>query len=146
MRHILSLSLVVGMFAVAAVAPAAEKNQGKPKPKVNRKSAGPPAVAKDVEKVFKDMDKDSNWRLNLDEFTAGKPNAAAAEKQFKAMDKDNDGYVSLFEFKTAMSKPDQPAEKKPTANKDGKKDAKKDPKQAPKKDAKKDAKKDPKKK
>jgi hypothetical protein len=132
MKRLWSWLLVAWMVVIAGVAAAAEKGN-KAKPKVNRKSAGPPAVAKDIEKTFQDLDKDKNWKLNLDEFKEGKPDATAAEKQFKAMDKDHDGYVSLYEFKTAMTKQDPSADTQPAAKKDPKKDAKK----APKKDTKK---------
>ena len=55
----------------------------------------------DPEAVFKKMDKDSDGKLTLEEFKAGKKGKALenAEKQHARLDKNKDGAVTLEEFK-----------------------------------------------
>lgn len=50
---------------------------------------------------FAALDKNGDGKLSLDEFQAGKTDAAEAEKSFKAFDKDGDGSLTKDEFAAA---------------------------------------------
>jgi len=115
--------VVLVLVTACLVAAADASAQGKKKAPGKGKKAFHAVVSDDVEKQFKEMDKDGNWELSADEFKAGKADGAAAEKAFVAMDKDNNGVVTLGEFNlgqkkpAAVEKPEQggkrPANKKP---------------------------------
>ena len=76
--------------------------------------AGPSAMAaekkekkkKDPEAIFKKLDKDSDSKLTLEEFTGKRTGkkAEAAKKRYAKIDKDSNGSVSLEEFKASFTK------------------------------------------
>lgn len=84
MRKML-LSLVVGCCAFSARAA-----EDKPAP----------------EDRFKQLDKDANGQLSLEEFTSKRTGekAEAAKKQFTKLDANKDNFVSLEEFKSRGKK------------------------------------------
>lgn len=53
---------------------------------------------------FKKLDKNSDNKLSLEEFTAGAKDKAKAEKAFANKDKDKDKNLSLEEFSAAPAK------------------------------------------
>ncbi len=53
-----------------------------------------------IEKQFKEADKDGDGKLTLDEAQAGMPRVA---KNFDRIDKDKKGYVTLDEIKAALA-------------------------------------------
>lgn len=61
---------------------------------------------RDLDAIFKKLDKDSDGKLTLEEFKGKKTGKKAdrAEKLFKRLDKDNDGKLTLEEFKTRKKK------------------------------------------
>ena len=58
------------------------------------------------EERFKQLDKDADGKLSLEEFTSKRTGekAETAKKQFTKLDKDKDGALSLEEFKTREKK------------------------------------------
>jgi Ca2+-binding EF-hand superfamily protein len=75
--------------------------------------AGPSAMAdekekkkRDPEAIFKKLDKDSDSKLTVEEFTGKKTGkkAESAVKRFAKIDKDGNKSVSLEEFKAAFTK------------------------------------------
>jgi len=81
--------VLCGLVIAALVAPGFV--QAADKPKVDR------------EAQFKKMDKNSDGKLSLEEFT-GKRDAEMAKEQFAKLDKDKDGSLTLEEFKAAPMK------------------------------------------
>jgi Ca2+-binding EF-hand superfamily protein len=90
MRSLVSLAVALSVALGACVGLAAEEK----KPK------------KTAEEQFKAMDKNSDGKLNLEEFIGKRTDdkKANAEKQFKRKDKNNDGSLDLEEFKAGGGK------------------------------------------
>ena len=99
----LVLSLCAATF-VAALSFSAMAEEKKP-PKGDAKKPDP-------EMVFKRMDKNTDGKVSLEEFTGKREGdkAEQAKKQFARLDKNSDGSLSLEEFKARGGKP-KPADK-----------------------------------
>lgn len=54
--------------------------------------------------TYKSLDKNSDGKLILDEYKAGKPDAQEAEKAFKALDTNADNALSQAEFSPPVEK------------------------------------------
>ena len=78
------------------------------KPPATDPAAKPEKPKMDPAEAFKKMDKDSNGKVNLEEFKASprwKKDPAKADEMFKKRDKDADGDITLEEF---TAKPQRP--------------------------------------
>jgi Ca2+-binding EF-hand superfamily protein len=65
------------------------------------------AAEETPEDVYKKLDANSDGKVSLEEYTAGKEGKKKenAEKQFKKLDANSDGALSLEEFKAGQKKP-----------------------------------------
>lgn len=93
MKRLVPLLVVLLVCLVATNASAQEKKKGEKKARPS------------LEERFKQLDKNGDKSLSLDEFKAApwfKDRPDRAEKAFKAMDSDNDGKVTFEEFSKAM--------------------------------------------
>lgn len=93
MKRLVSLLVVLLVCLLATNLSAQEKKKGEKKPRSS------------LEERFKQLDKDGNKSLSLDEFKGApwfKDRPDRAEKAFKAMDADNDGKLTFEEFSKAL--------------------------------------------
>jgi Ca2+-binding EF-hand superfamily protein len=92
------MKLVITTFAALAMASTlALAEDAKPEAKGDKPK-------RDPAEVFKKIDGNSDSTVTLEEFKAGKKDAAKAEEVFKKRDKDGDGKLSLEEFKAGGGK------------------------------------------
>lgn len=93
MKRLVSLLVVLLVCGLAANVSAQEKKRGEKKPRPS------------LEERFKQLDKNGDKSLSLDELKAApwfKDRPDRAEAAFKRMDADKDGKVTLDEFVKAM--------------------------------------------
>ncbi len=98
-------ALIVGAFASVASAQQAAPTAPQAAPGAsqgdsNWRQRSPAERMAQLEKRFKEADKDGDGKLTLDEAEAGMPRVA---KNFALIDKDKKGYVTLDEIKAAMA-------------------------------------------
>lgn len=115
MKFLLPITTALCIACTASLSQAAKPGKGEAKAK--------PAP----EEVFKQLDKDADGSLTLEEFKAsprGKKDPAKAEEMFKKLDKDSNSKLSLEEFKAHGPKADKKGA--PEAPKEAPKDAAKE--------------------
>lgn len=97
MKKLLALLLLAG-FVAATCGDANAQEKKKPDPEAR----------------FKQLDKDNNGKLTLEEMKgkAEGKRAEALEKRFKALDKDGSGDLTLEEFKATPAQPKKPRKPK----------------------------------
>ena len=93
---------VIGAFASIASAQQAAPEAGPAASQgdASRPQRSPAERMAQLEKRFKEADKDGDGKLTLDEAQAGMPRVA---KNFALIDKDKKGYVTLDEIKAYMA-------------------------------------------
>ena len=109
MKQLSTLAALIALTSLSAFAE--EKPEAKPEAKAETKaeSAKPAAAAKPErpkqtpEERFKNLDKDGNGSLSIDEFR-GKKEVSAVEAAFKKLDTNGDGALSLEEFSAGGQK------------------------------------------
>jgi len=111
MKTILLTLLAVPFLALAVHA---EEKPGKPDaPGATPAEPGakPDKPKMDPAEVFKKMDKNSDGKVNLEEFKASprwKKDPAKADEMFKKRDKNADGDITLEEFSAKPERPRKP--------------------------------------
>ena len=111
MKTILLTLLAMPFLALAVHAEDKPVTPGAPGAKPAEPGAKPDKPKMDPAEVFKKMDKDSNGKVNLEEFKASprwKKDPTKADGMFKKRDKNADGDITLEEFTAKPEKPKKP--------------------------------------
>ncbi|MEI6534112.1 MAG: EF-hand domain-containing protein [Verrucomicrobiaceae bacterium] len=83
---------IITTLCILALSTAASVQAG------NKKKDADGAGKATPDAAFKKLDKDGSGDVSLEEFKAGKKDAAKAEEAFKKLDKDGNGKLTLEEF------------------------------------------------
>ncbi|MEO8353836.1 MAG: EF-hand domain-containing protein [Chthoniobacteraceae bacterium] len=116
------MKILITTLSVFALATAFTTAQDKPDRPPGGPGGGGRGQRPNPEAMFKQLDKDNDGSVSLEEFKAGpmgQRNPERAEGAFKGMDKDSDGKLTLDEMKAA--RPHRPGG--PNGGKHGKKPA-----------------------
>ena len=112
MKSVILTLLTVPFLALAVHAE--DKPVTPPASPPSEPAAKPDKPKRDPAEAFKKMDKDSNGKVNVEEFKASprwKKDPSKADEMFKKRDKNADGDITLEEFTAKPEKPQKP--KKP---------------------------------